>query len=203
METHALYRFFDTGGGLLYVGITNDPGRRWGRHASDKPWWHEVDRIGIERYPDRVSVLAPELEAIKNEHPRYNVLHVVPVSVPSEPGPRPGVCECGARATVLYVLYQDIVERQESRKNWEAKQSGRLWNFTTDLLDFPAKAKWRASCDEHAAMDGGPYEFPYPTSWRDWAMRTAHLMESKRWVTDTDWDWQLHSAAFVPQEAKT
>lgn len=73
MTTHALYRFFSSDGDLLYVGITNDPGRRWPEHASGKPWWHEVDRIGIERHPDRSSVLLAEKTAIVTERPRYNL----------------------------------------------------------------------------------------------------------------------------------
>jgi hypothetical protein len=46
--THALYRFFDEHGALLYVGITNNPGRRWSQHETDKPWWHEVHHVELE-----------------------------------------------------------------------------------------------------------------------------------------------------------
>lgn len=76
MTTHALYRFFAENGELLYVGITNDPGRRWGQHAHDKPWWHEVTRAEIERHPDRPAALLAEKAAIVAERPRYNVLHL-------------------------------------------------------------------------------------------------------------------------------
>lgn len=44
--THALYRFYDAAGALLYVGITIDPGSRWRSHAHDKPWWQQVAQIG-------------------------------------------------------------------------------------------------------------------------------------------------------------
>lgn len=72
---HALYRFYDRAGELLYVGITRDPGARWSRHAADKPWWHQVQRIAIEPMPDRAIALAAERDAIKAENPRYNIVH--------------------------------------------------------------------------------------------------------------------------------
>jgi predicted GIY-YIG superfamily endonuclease len=72
---HALYRFYDATGQLLYVGITNDPGRRFGQHADSKPWWHAVANIKIEVHPSRADVLSAEREAIVNERPLHNVIH--------------------------------------------------------------------------------------------------------------------------------
>ena len=34
----ALYRFFDTAGALLYVGITDAVKRRFAEHSAQKPW---------------------------------------------------------------------------------------------------------------------------------------------------------------------
>lgn len=72
-KTHALYRFYDVAGDLLYVGITVDPGRRLERHRGDKPWWHEVARVELEQHPTRASVLTAERAAIANEKPRHNI----------------------------------------------------------------------------------------------------------------------------------
>lgn len=72
---HALYRFYDQTGALLYVGITSDPGARWPKHRRDKPWWHDVATITVEVHPDRDTVLAAERTAIVNECPRYNIVH--------------------------------------------------------------------------------------------------------------------------------
>ncbi len=72
---HALYRFYDHAGELLYIGITRDPAARWSQHSGDKPWWHRVQRITIQAMPDRASALAAERIAIKAENPRYNVVH--------------------------------------------------------------------------------------------------------------------------------
>lgn len=72
---HALYRFYDADGQLLYVGITADPGSRWRKHAHDKPWWHDVANITIETHPTRADVLEAERAAILTEKPRHNIVH--------------------------------------------------------------------------------------------------------------------------------
>lgn len=197
MTTHALYRFFDAGGDLLYIGITNDPGRRWGRHASDKPWWQEVDRIEIERHPDRESVLTAERKAIREEHPRYNVTHsvVAPVSAVATSRPKRGTCECGEPATILYVLYRDIAEHESDMKAWKTRNPGPALNFR-EFMSMPDQIHWRAACDQHPPEEGGPYEIPYPQSWQDWAARTAHLLE-KEWFPKTDWSLRLYDAGCV------
>jgi hypothetical protein len=72
---HALYRFFDAAGALLYVGITNNPSRRFTQHGVSREWWHEVETIRMQRFPDREAVLAAEKAAIQSESPRYNIKH--------------------------------------------------------------------------------------------------------------------------------
>lgn len=74
-DTHALYRFYDATGALLYVGITADPGARWRKHAHDKPWWHQVAHITLEAHPDRAAVLTAERAAIRRERPLHNIVH--------------------------------------------------------------------------------------------------------------------------------
>ncbi len=75
MTDHALYRFFDGDGQLLYIGITHDAHRRFQQHAGRKPWWSDVRQILLEVYPDRESVLAAETRAIIDEKPLHNVVH--------------------------------------------------------------------------------------------------------------------------------
>lgn len=82
-QPHALYRFFDASDDLLYVGVTANPGARWPKHASGKPWWTEVSRVQVENYTDRPSVLAAEKAAIQTEAPRYNVMHKSRSGVPT------------------------------------------------------------------------------------------------------------------------
>lgn len=78
----ALYRFFDEGGVLLYVGITADVGIRWDAHERRKPWWPQVSRKTVEWFDTRPKARAAELIAISSERPLYNLADspLVPVS---------------------------------------------------------------------------------------------------------------------------
>ncbi|GFE20075.1 GIY-YIG nuclease family protein [Streptomyces nigrescens] len=75
----AVYRLRDQTGRLLYVGISDDPLRRWPEHAKDKPWWPEVANFSTEWLASRPEALAAEASAIKLEKPLYNVVHNSPV----------------------------------------------------------------------------------------------------------------------------
>lgn len=74
-EVHVLYRFYSQPGELLYVGITNNPPSRFVQHRTQKDWWTEVSRIDLQSFSTRDDLAAAEREAIKSEHPRYNVTH--------------------------------------------------------------------------------------------------------------------------------
>lgn len=69
-----LYRLFDQTGVLLYVGIAGNPGRRWEQHRADKPWWGDVATTRLEHFPTREAALSAELDAIRSENPRHNVV---------------------------------------------------------------------------------------------------------------------------------
>ncbi|MEU1663602.1 GIY-YIG nuclease family protein [Streptomyces sparsogenes] len=71
----ALYRLRNQDGELLYVGITDNPERRWKDHAKDKTWWPEVASRSIEWFPNRGHALAAEGKAIRSERPRHNIQH--------------------------------------------------------------------------------------------------------------------------------
>ncbi|WP_460625182.1 GIY-YIG nuclease family protein, partial [Kitasatospora kifunensis] len=73
MDSHALYRFYNDRGQLLYTGITNDPGRRFTEHAKAKHWWTDIRGISVDWYDNRDSVLAAEKRAIRIENPEHNV----------------------------------------------------------------------------------------------------------------------------------
>lgn len=79
---HVLYRFYDAGGALLYVGITNSITSRFKAHAKAQPWWHQVTGCRVEFHPDRAAVQRAEVAAIRFEHPRYNIRDSVPMPRP-------------------------------------------------------------------------------------------------------------------------
>lgn len=70
----ALYRFFDASGVLLYVGITDNPSKRWNEHAISKraTWWSTVAKKTLEWYPSRDAADAAETQAINVERPLHN-----------------------------------------------------------------------------------------------------------------------------------
>lgn len=74
MTKTALYRAFGDAGQLLYVGITNDPERRWREHVGAKPWWKtEVRNIDVEWFDSRTEAAKAESRAVSTEHPMYNL----------------------------------------------------------------------------------------------------------------------------------
>jgi predicted GIY-YIG superfamily endonuclease len=196
MTTHAVYRFFSAGNSLLYIGITMDPSKRWKRHASDKEWWHEVDHVKIEKQPSREAALAAETTAIRLENPRYNIQHAVPQVVHAD-STAPFRCECGAPGTAMYVLYGEIAAHRAAMKAWEvstAAAEGRVRILSaSQFLDMPDKAEWRATCDAHVPDEEPYYWFDMPKTWKDWLLKTAHLLDTKGWVDHTNWARILYS----------
>jgi predicted GIY-YIG superfamily endonuclease len=69
----ALYRFFDEGGALLYVGITANLEARWLDHERLKSWWPLVASKTVEWFDTRPSARAAELLAMEKERPIHNV----------------------------------------------------------------------------------------------------------------------------------
>lgn len=69
----ALYRIYDQSDLLLYVGITHNPGIRFGSHAEKKQWWGDVARVQIEWHASRGAAEAAEVVAILAEQPKWNI----------------------------------------------------------------------------------------------------------------------------------
>lgn len=74
--THALYRYFDRLGRLLYIGRTHQrPGARAAQHAADKWWWPQVASREVTWFPSHAALVAAEREAIIRERPLHNKVH--------------------------------------------------------------------------------------------------------------------------------
>jgi hypothetical protein len=107
----ALYRLFNAGGDLLYVGISEDPPRRWREHRKETLWWREVHTSQVEWHPGERPAREAECAAIWAENPRYNHFTVagpgpcLPSGVPSQPR--------GA-----YSAYRDAALRPAYRRAW-------------------------------------------------------------------------------------
>lgn len=72
LEETDVYRLYDAGDSLLYVGIGSSARERWLDHAKTKAWWSDVVRERTVRYPFRGQALAVEQSAIRHENPKHN-----------------------------------------------------------------------------------------------------------------------------------
>jgi hypothetical protein len=70
-----LYRHFDSDGVLLYVGISLSAVLRLSQHKERAVWRDRIARVEVVSYPTRDEAKVAEAEAIKSEHPRYNIVH--------------------------------------------------------------------------------------------------------------------------------
>jgi hypothetical protein len=71
----SVYRYFDAGGRLLYVGVTARGIRRSREHAESKEWWPFAVGCWIEHFPTRLEALAHERELIEKFCPPFNTQH--------------------------------------------------------------------------------------------------------------------------------
>lgn len=69
-----LYRMYGVMRNLLYVGRSINPGCRLQDHARGQDWWEDVCAIQLEHFDSSDELADAELEAIRTEHPIYNVV---------------------------------------------------------------------------------------------------------------------------------
>lgn len=67
----ATYRFYDDADRLLYVGVTDNPGKRFAQHRS-APWGYLAQTFSLEWFRTRGRALSAEHHAIEREGPLYN-----------------------------------------------------------------------------------------------------------------------------------
>lgn len=72
MET-TLYRYFDTDGRLLYVGISGNNLKRQSQHKKNSEWFSQAATAKFEHFSNRQAALAAEKQAIQTEKPIYNL----------------------------------------------------------------------------------------------------------------------------------
>lgn len=71
----SLYRYYDSFGVLLYVGITSRGASRNHEHNASKDWWQYVSRQDVEHFPTREAALTAERQEIIAKRPPFNRQH--------------------------------------------------------------------------------------------------------------------------------
>jgi hypothetical protein len=74
-DDYALYRYFDHGDRLLYIGISGDLAMRETAHIGRSRWMRLVGRSTVERRATLEEALEAEQHAIEAEHPLFNRQH--------------------------------------------------------------------------------------------------------------------------------
>ncbi|MFI2663317.1 hypothetical protein [Micromonospora carbonacea] len=71
----ALYFWYDAGGVLIYVGITNDVSVRQAAHAVRSSWAEFADHSKVQRFLSRAGAEKAEVKAIQSLKPIFNRVH--------------------------------------------------------------------------------------------------------------------------------
>jgi predicted GIY-YIG superfamily endonuclease len=69
----ALYRIFAADDRLLYVGVSINPTGRLKQHRYTQAWWPEAQKCEVQWHLSGREAYEAETEAIKTEHPKYNL----------------------------------------------------------------------------------------------------------------------------------
>lgn len=115
----AVYRLFDAGDQLLWVGSTRALKPRLASHRR-KPWWPEVARVAVQRFASREEARQAETRAIRTERPRHNIVtsSVPPAEeevghtfrVPVDHKAKVSGLVLGLRAQGVHVTQSDLME---------------------------------------------------------------------------------------------
>ena len=80
MNKTTLYRYFDSEGQLLYVGITGDNTKRQSQHRRNSFWFGLIGSATFEHYDSKDEALNAETIAIENESPKHNQKYGIVIS---------------------------------------------------------------------------------------------------------------------------
>jgi hypothetical protein len=72
MTPTSVYKYYDSLGILIYVGITSRGVLRNREHNSDKAWWTHVASQEVEHFDNRLAALSRETQLIQQHFPPFN-----------------------------------------------------------------------------------------------------------------------------------
>jgi len=104
----ALYRTFDVGDHLLYLGIANNPRSRLMEHAAWSVWAPHVVRVAVEWFSTRVEAELAERQAISAHRPLFNSSH-------TDDRAHARIKELMAGVPIEEIFRRDEIERRRPR----------------------------------------------------------------------------------------
>ncbi len=72
-DNYWLYKAFSLNEDLLYVGITNNPRKRFEAHRRDSVWWSAHSRMDLIEIGTKEQAIKTEREIIQQERPLFNI----------------------------------------------------------------------------------------------------------------------------------
>ena len=75
--TEILYRFWDSDGILLYVGISKDFDKRFSQHSKQAAWYEFHSEYKIEDIPIEATAFDYEKFVVQTEKPLFNIQHYI------------------------------------------------------------------------------------------------------------------------------
>jgi len=80
-KPYALYRCFDKDKNLIYIGISASVLARLSQHSHQSHWFSELVYVKIEKFDSLCDAAYAEKNAIKNEHPQFNIVYNRPQKI--------------------------------------------------------------------------------------------------------------------------
>lgn len=68
-----VYRMYDGGENLLYIGCTDALMRRLNQHEGERDWYDTVASVTVQHFDTKAEALNAESEAIAAESPPHNI----------------------------------------------------------------------------------------------------------------------------------
>jgi hypothetical protein len=130
----AIYRLYDAGGQLLYIGSSHQPAVRQQEHRK-KPWGGEIARREDRWYRNRAVAYAEETAAIQAELPKYNLTDN-PAALPSEPDDASEEVQRVSDALEAVDGIADLEERVRARNQVLALQAQRVKDWHAERRDL-------------------------------------------------------------------
>lgn len=127
-----LYRFYDSEGRLLYVGITASSQLRVAKHRVTQPWWEFAATMTIQRFATRRQAEMAERIAIRDEDPIFNAQRLAPESL-GHPGYRPVVTKCWVCGQPILELMDETDETEQPRLDHDACSESAIYSYERGL----------------------------------------------------------------------